>query len=325
MVRAVAVDQPRSWLEPIESHLSPALATPEARRRLHEVAHHLPSDCLTILECHLGQGGQRVDLSIKLVNPRQAEHVLRQLPSPDLERFLGWWVNEGLPSGQVPATWLEFDLPPGSEGVPEPLLCAQLPRPLDSSWLLNVLQPQMCGEAGSQRQRASLEHCLANIPESAYPLYFFSLRARGSRAVRLELFGPRLEEIPGCLKVVAGEWASKMVGDVLPVFDDVDRLHLSLDFEEKVLPRVGVEGSFRKLPSREIGWQEVLDRLGMGRLVRLEEQDGVRRWPGQDEQIVRGVSHIKVVWFPGAAVRKKIYLLIMAKRSVGEYLRLAKP
>ena len=49
-----------------------------------------------------------------------------------------------------------------------------------------------------------------------------------------------------------------------------------------MLPRVGMEGSFSRLPRREPRWRELLDRLVARGLCPPEKRDALLAWPGYD-------------------------------------------
>jgi hypothetical protein len=116
------------------------------------------------------------------------------------------------------------------------------------------------------------------------------------------------------------------VADIAPLFDGVERLHLSFDLSpEGVLPRIGIEGSFPRLPRREPRWAALFDRLEERGSCDPRKREAALAWPGYDsiwtatkrwpiEAVgargfcVRGLSHVKVVCQPDREPEAKVYL-----------------
>jgi hypothetical protein len=294
-------------------------------RRLFAVASALPADAPVILEARLHGGEGRVDLSVGVKTPAVAQALAPSF-EPDVRGLLDRWTAGDDALAPVPCLWLELDLASEGEGWPRPMLCARLPHAVEVSWLLDALLPALHGRPLRPRQRQLALLVLTEIPASASPLYAFSLRARGGEAVRLEIFAPDAREFPDFLRRVAPELLPALE-TVLPHFDGVERLHLSLDLAETVLPRCGLEGSFLHSPQRERRWQVLFDRLVEADLCAPERRAAALGWPGHDTfwtaaerwplreagaglVCVRGLSHVKVVCGPGQTPEAKVYLTL---------------
>lgn len=302
------------WLAVVRPRLTEPLFQPIVVERLPSVTSSLPGDCLGILETRLAHGDGTVDLSVRLSEAAQA-------------RFLS---ESGGPFSAVRSVWLEFDLNRGAGGLPEPVACAKLPADADPLWAVDMLLPALHGEplAGGQRDRWL--SCRREIPASGRLLYAFSLRARGSGAVRMEIFGLGAEQILAYLGRVAPE-ALPQVREITPLFEEVERLHLSFDLspEGEILPRIGIEGSFPRLPRREPRWRELFDRLEERGLCDPDKGKAALAWPGYDSFwtaperwpvgalgfCVRTLSHIKVVCQPGREPEAKVYLAFGLRTS----------
>ena len=311
------------WLTFVRPRLAPALVDATAYERLRGVARRLPGDGLAALEIRLAAGSGPVDLSLKLSEPSRARGVADVVPSPHRQLLRRWEAGE-LPS--VPSFWLEFDLDRSPEGLPDPVLCAELARGTDPGWLVETLLPELRGVplAGPQRELAL--RVLAAVPLPARPLYAFDLSPRGSDAIRLEILGLAPEAMPGILGQVAPDLAPAVTA-AAPLFAGAERPHLSLDVTpEGIAPRVGLEASFVRGPHREPRWRNLFDRLIDQGLCDPEKRDAVFAWPGQESfwaapgrwpaeaaglggTCVRAVSHVKLVVRPGRAPEAKVYLL----------------
>jgi hypothetical protein len=310
------------WLSVLQPHLHAPLFHPEGTERLFRFARKLPGDLLTVLETRLATQRAPIDLSFRLNEPGQTCRVADVLSLPHVRSFLLLWAEGAFPL--VDSVWLEFDLGRESEEIPSPVVCAKLQPAAPLPWLIDTLFPALHGKPLTKSQERLVRLCHESIPTQAYLLYAFSLLARGIDAVRLELFGLDPAGIDAFLGRVAPGTAT-WVEDVAALFEGVERIHLSLDLGTEVLPRIGVEGSFSRLPSREPGWQELLDRLVACGLCRPDEREAALAWPGYDtfrtatrawpadaglrDVCFRRLSHVKVVCRPDRAPEAKLYLL----------------
>jgi hypothetical protein len=312
------------WLPVLQLHLKEPLFTPRHVERLRSLARRLPGDGQGVLEARLAPGSSApIDLSLRLLDDRQAHEMAERLPPSHLQEFLRRWSRREEPLVPVRAVWLEFDLDREPEGIPAPVVCAKLPPGLDRCWLTGSLIPALHGMPLSARQLEHVHRCLDELPASASLLYVFSLRSRGGEAVRLEVFGMEPAGIPGYLRRVAPEGIAVALEAAL-LFEGVERIHLSFDIAEEILPRVGIEGSFPRLPPREPRWAELFDRLVKRGLCSAGKRDAALAWPGYDSfwtapsawplaagvrrVCARGLSHVKIVCRPGAEPEAKVYL-----------------
>ncbi len=303
------------WLQAVRSHLATSLVDGRTLEILLGVARQLPGDVMTALEIRLGSEPAAVDLSLRLARPAQALWMAERVSSPHLREFLRGWSAE--PDGPASSVWLEFDL--DREPSP-PAVCAGLRGRAEPGWVADVLLPRLHGRPLTPRQRELTEACCAAIPEGARLLYAFSLLSRGAGEIRLEILGL---DPAGSLRYLERTAPSALgqIAEVLPLFAGVERLHLSLDIGERISPRMGLEGSFVKLPHREPGWRGLFDRLVARGLCSPEKRDAVFAWPGYDSpapgwHCVRSLSHVKVVTCPRRAPEAKVYFLVTPLRKL---------
>ncbi len=318
------------WLPVVRPHLAEILVDGPALERIRRLARLLPGDAASALEVRLGRIHGAVDFSVRLTRPAQARRLAEQPFPPLLRNVLEDWARGGVGSGTSPVSslWLEFDLDRAAEPA-LPAICAGLSAPAEPAWVSRSLLPLLHGEPLPERQRALVERCCAAIPPAARLLYVFSLRSRGAGEVRLEILGLDPAGIRRYLERI-GLPALEPAAAVLPLFAGVERLHLSLDVGERLSPRVGIEGSFVRLPHREPGWEELFDRLQARDLCTPEKRAAAFAWPGQDSartapawppaardadvRCVRSLSHVKVVTHPEREPEAKVYLLVTPLR-----------
>jgi hypothetical protein len=313
-------------------HLVQPIFSPRAVARLRAIARELPGYGLAALEARLAPGlapeNTVVDLSFRLRNPSEARGLARTSLPAVVHEFLARWSRPEGPFARVPAVWLELDLDveaPASGALLRPSLCARLPAEADPAWLADVLLPALTGEPVSLARRSLLLRCLAEIPSPACPLYLFGLLPREGNPVRLEIFGLDPDGIKSYLRRLAPGAAGR-AAEAAALLAGVERLHLSFDLGEEILPRIGIEGSFPKLPKREPRWAELFSRLVEHGLCAPEKRDAVLAWPGYDSFwtaperwpaevepggfCARGLSHVKLVSQPDRALEAKVYLLV---------------
>jgi hypothetical protein len=307
------------WLGVLAPRLVESLFDSETVERLRRLAMTLPGECQGTLETRLAPEAAPIDLSLRLRTAAEARDLAARLPAAG--GFLARWAEGGLVP--VRSVWLEFDLDRAES--PVPVVCAKLPREVDSGWLLDTLLPALQGAPLPAGQRAAILSCLTALPAPASLLYVFSLRARGSDAIRLEIFGLELDVMPGYLRSLVPQTVPA-VEEVSMIFQGVERLHLSFDVTDTILPRVGIEGSYPRQPSREPRWEAFFERLVRRGLCSPEKRDALLAWPGSDTFwtaperwpvakigprgfCVRALSHLKVVCRPDREPEAKAYLV----------------
>ncbi|MES1240539.1 MAG: hypothetical protein ABUT39_02870 [Acidobacteriota bacterium] len=314
------------WLSVLQRHLRPPLFKPEGTERLRRLARGLPGDLLTVLELRLGNSGGPIDLAFRLTGPEEALRIADVLPASQARRFLSAWAEPDTALSSIHSAWVEFDLDRELREVPSPVVCAKLTSDAPLPWLTGTLFPAMHGKPLTPAQERIVRLCHESLPSSAYVLYAFSLLSRGADTLRLEIFGLSPTTILAYLDRVAPTAVSWVKGPAA-LFQGVERVHLSLDIGEEILPRIGIEGSFSRLPNWEPGWRKLFGRLIDQGLCRPEERDAALAWRGSDtfwtapaawpvEAIgpvgfcFRKLSHVKVVCRPDRRLEAKLYLML---------------
>lgn len=300
------------------SLLRPPLFPPAAVARLTGVAAHFPASCQLILEARLAEPAGAVDLSVQIATADEARD-LAAAPLPEhLRTFLRQWSEPQGPWAAVSRLWFEFDLGRDLPALPEPMVCARLDQPVATDWLTEALWPALHGQALSTTQRALARRALAELPASAHLLYAFSLRSRPGAAIRLELcFDSHASALGYLTRLAPGQAAA--LAPVAELLAGLERIHLSFDLGEQVLPRVGLEGSFPRQPAREPRWSELFARLTARGLCLPEVADAALAWPTpraeRSTPFVRGLSHVKVCAGPGLEPEAKVYLTLVPLAS----------
>jgi hypothetical protein len=315
-----------NWLSVLQHHLHEPLFHPEGVGRLRRLARRLPGTGLAVIEIRLAAGAAAaIDLSLGVKEPSQALDLAQRVSPPHLQRFLSSWTAPAGPLAPVHSIWLEFDLDREPPADLAPVVCAKLFPDADLHWLIGSLLPALHGKPLSGDQLRLVRLCHEAIPAPAYLLYAFSLRSRGVDALRMEVFDLDPPGIVAYLKRVA-PGAVPWIEGTAKLFKGLERIHLSLDLGEEVMPRIGIEGSFSRLPSREPRWSELFGRLVDRGLCCPDERNAALAWPGSESFwtapatwptkavgphgfCFRKLSHVKVVCRPDREPEAKVYLL----------------
>lgn len=270
----------------------------------------MPGDLLAAIEVRLGAAPGPIDLSLRAREPSEAARLTHRLPAWD---------------ASVHSVWLELDLDHEPGDTLQPVVCVKLFSDAELLWLLESLFPSLHGKPLTPGQQRLVRLCHEAIPAPAYLLYAFSLLPRGVDALRMEIFGLDPAGIVSYLEDVAPQ-AVPWVESEAALFEDVERIHLSLDLGEEILPRIGIEGSFARLPGREPRWSRLFERLVSRGLCDPRKRDAALAWVGSESfrtapaawpvevvgeggHCVRKPSHVKVVCRPGRQTEAKAYLL----------------
>ena len=261
--------------------------------------------------------------------------MMKQPLPVHLRAFLSRWSERDGPFSSISCVWLEFDLDRSFASLPTPAICARLPRDADLEWLLESLLPALHGGPLSDVQIYLARRCLGEIPEEGILLYAFGLLSRPGNPIRLEIYGLDPDGALAYLRRVAPQ-AVPALAEIAPLFEGIERPHLSFDIGAEILPRIGLEGSFAQ--QRDPRWRELFTRLVERGLCTPEEMEAILGWPGYDTFwtaaadwpleraslsgfCVRSLSHVKVVAQPGRPPEAKVYLLVSSRDGANSPVR----
>jgi hypothetical protein len=334
-----------SWLEVARPHLAAPLADAGAVARAGQAARRLPGDGIGALEIRLGPGRPDVvDLAFHVTAAAQARAMEACLSPRRLTRFLAAWARGQHP--EASSLWLELDLDREPASRPVPGVCAAIAGRIAPERLLDRLLPALRRRPLPPAQRSRVARCLAAIPPPGRLLYAGSMESRGGGPVRLVVSGLDLPALSGYLRRVAPAAVARSavaavaavslsgVAGVAGVAGTAGgagaagalRTLLSFDVGDEVAGRIGWECSYRRLPSREPGWAELLARFRAAGLATAAQGAALLAWPGYDSLwtaaprwplglvqagtfAVRCLSHLKLVSEPGRPPAAKAYLL----------------
>lgn len=326
------------------------LVGPAARDRIRATCAALPAGLSNrlYLECRGDDGGARVDLIISVdgrgrsllvegVTATAIDHP-NSAPVWSAARALARaWCKKANPLYRiVRRLWLEFDLDPASawrEAIAEPgmfidfsaeiYLDPSPTRRLDAALLaLTPLQNISAGVA------ASLARCVGALAGDGRLVYVGVFPGRGGAGLRVCIHGLTNDRLGAYLDVVGWPGTSGSLARLLePLAAHPDSrggavtlLHLDLETDGGIAPRIGVERTFDRECQRHgrINDAAILDALVRSGYCEASQRRALLAWPGCTVRtlphelwpsvIVRRVNHVKLVGGDDADPIAKIYL-----------------
>lgn len=334
------------YLSLAESHLHPALISPEALSNIREIARWLPPVSASGFECRLADEAPRADLGMRFWPPERGPEVLAGVDAGVPESFLDapvWqrirrfgarWAEVGsLLHQEIEDIFLEFDVDGPPAGIPIPAFFMDFHE--QASNRLDTLQEAveiLWGESLDAPVRRQLLRCLDVLPEGAMLYSVGAMFSRAFRGVRLHLQRMKSHDIPGYLSRAGWSGSLSAIADLVAWMPP--GVTLCVDVGEQILPRVGVQHHFNdNMKDSTPRWVAFLDMLVNRGLCLPAKRDGLVSWLGHmhprshgdvwPESLVRLsdrlgrdtmsvflriINHIKVSYQPDQPLEAKAYL-----------------
>lgn len=332
----------------LDAQLAEPLVPRAGLARVLEIARQLPARLTNYvyLELWLHDGSSRVDMIVRvdaagrelLAGAARGALDERLLAQPGWRRaaaFARAWAAPGGPlERHVAGAWLEFDLAadaPGTPVVPRVFVdfvrdsAAGLSVEARVALALRALRPLLGADLDGPTAE-SLRACVERLPAGASLPYVGTAVSGGAPVVRVCVrgLGP---ELPGYLRAVG--WPGDVDALVERLLEPLARAKgdpdgrvsiLHLDLAPQVLPRIGLEHAFERLPQLQ---GRLAEGAFLGYLVErgwcdAAVRDGLLRWPGQSvamlpheiwhSRVVRRLNHVKLTYSTGGEVGVKAYL-----------------
>lgn len=324
------------YLKILKPHLHPELVSPKALSHIHTLTQILPPFSLGVLESRLGDKQSRVDFSIRCFSKNFPEKLRTDPVWRPLKKFFQEWSKptSSLHQG-VTDIWLEFDLDEQASQVPVPCIFLTLNQnTINEASSLIQQSLKLINYQIPAKLESNLRLCANSLPESAKFIHFGAMLSRSTKGVRVDVAG-----INSCYLIdylVAIGWkdtTDSLQSLISNLSNFVDRIHLSFDVGDTILPRIGLECFLQKQPTNEYRWQLFLNHLVENGLCTPVKQNALLAWPGFSQKafhpeispnnfnwselllgykmlsiVGRKISHIKIVYEPGIPVESKAYL-----------------
>jgi hypothetical protein len=292
-----------------------------------------------------GAGADR-DVFVNLLKQGSFPASFIQQPEwKQIAAFSAAWADaNSVLQKQVKCFWLEFDMP---EAIPEVFIPSVFfgPEKVSEdvsedpmrgySWLVNDALPLLRGRLVPNEMERQILGCIQKIPKGASLFQVGTMLSRSSNDVRLYINKIHPQKIVSYLNSLG--WSDKK-NEFSSLVKDVerkaDRFVLSYDVSEKGIgPRIGLECSFEaNRYHEETRWEQLFDYLVEKGFCLPEKRDALIQYPGVETPeefsggilrpfssvsrhlediftgaLVRYLSHIKIVYVPGAIIEAKAY------------------
>ena len=291
-----------------------------------------------------GEGTDREVLVNLMKNGQLPQQFLQEPEWRHIADFSEAWANQAsLLQKHVKCFWLEFDMPDilptmlipsvffGPEKLPEGIASNDTSQ---YHWLLHTALPLLRGQQLSKNMQRHVLNCIKKIPATASLFQVGTMLSRFSNDVRLYINRIYPKDIIPYLTALG--WSDE-VGEFQSLINDLqnkaDRFILSFDVTETGIgPRLGLECSFASNRfHEETRWKKLFDYLVEKGACLPEKRDALLGYPGVENtdvsgcimkplvsashhledllsgMVVRYMSHIKVVYYPGRALEAKAY------------------
>lgn len=290
----------------------PQALAPDTLYDLYSLASTLPDCGHVFLECRLGDGEKRVDLS--LADYRSDSPLFRYVRSPELAAVIAGEFGRA-----INGLYLEYDVPP-EKGLPSIFVGLGLSRPPPRSLALRLARAGL--ESVSEHDLKTIDRYFNAIGPGMEIMYFGLMLGRNAPSFRLNVSSPSaaalldFTESAGMPKAQQ-QGVSRMLD--LANCPDVEFL-LAIDILGGDPSRVGLEcfGQWDG-PAQ---WAPVLQRLNDERICSVAESEALMLWhsemPGMKllDSFLRSpryrfrLNHIKLICESDRTFRAKAYLIV---------------
>ncbi len=325
------------YLSVVLPHVSGSLISPIACQRFLELGKLLPATDLAGFELGLHENNQTADLITR--QPRGGKSIPANLAiHPDWTTIADYVSlldqNEGNFARLVNVIDLEFDLPNESK-VPVPAVFFELNRDIKLTVAeLTLLAAQISSESLTKMTEKNLVKCLGDLPKGGKILHLGSFKSRNTRRLRVVVGRIEPELLTEYLCKLGWNGNRQQLEQVLTEVSELaTSVCLSIDIGESIDDRIGLECFMGTKFNSRIRWSEFLEYLQRNQLCSNDKANGLMSWPGicskgdgstswppslelPDQflatvavsEIVRFLSHIKLVLKTGASISAKGYI-----------------
>ncbi len=292
-----------------------------------------------------GVGDDRIVFENLLKQGNFPKSLIQQPEWQQIAAFSAAWAEkESLLKKQVKCFWLEFDMPQSTQEVIIPSvffgpekISQDSSKDLRNqfSWLVNEALPLLRGQPLSKEVKRQILNCIGKIPAGASLFQVGTMLSRSTNDVRLYINKIPPQEIISYLSDLGWSDDQKRFQTLIKDLERrADRFVLSFDVTpDGIGPRIGVECSFEENRyHEEARWADLFDFLVQQEMCLPEKRDALLEYPGVEHSddfsggvmkpfvsvsqhlddifagsLVRYISHVKIVYFPGRSFEAKAY------------------
>jgi hypothetical protein len=280
------------------------------------------------------QGGEREKLLDLVTNRKLPQSFYSTIEWKNIGKFVSTWADPtSVLHNSILGLWFEFDIvddlaespipcvfihtvPLNKESIEETYTCA---------WLTGCALPLLTGEPVPQSVEQNVLQAIQGLPEGSSIFQVGVMLSRATAGVRLVLNKIKPAQIIPYLTALGWEEnddrLSSLIGELEQYATSIV-LHITVG-ENGVDPKIGLECSFYPhLYNFESKWPVFFEYLVKTGLCRLEKKNAVLQFPGVKSgdidffsNLVRFISHIKLVYTPQHPVEAKVYSGVRLFRS----------
>ena len=306
---------------------------------IQDIAGHFSSGLTDFLgfEVRLNGDKSRADWALAISGKGKARHRLADfmnnghLPKSfwqtsewnQIRNFTKKWSDsKTILHDKILGAWLEFDMPDSPPEVAVPSVFfnpAQIKGsnagdPLQYEWFTKMAIPVLTGHRLPKAAERNLYNSIQKMPSKASLFIVGIMLSRATSDVRMSVQFRDSNQIMPYLNELGWSDDTGTFASLIEELDaiNVNRMVLDFDVGKRIGQKIAVECSF--FPNnyhQEKHWRDLLDFLVEKGIVLPEKRDELLRFPGADQgysNIVRYITHVKIVYEPGKPIKAKAYL-----------------
>jgi len=333
---------PNEYFTVASSHVSNLLVSPKNFSDIQTIANSYPSGLTNFLgfECRLNGDESQTDWALAISGKGNARYILEDFLNngylsqsskqtfewQQIQKFSKMWTDSNsILHNKIIGAWLEFDMP---ESLPEVLVPSIFFNPANINgitahdpaqyeWFTEKAIPILTGRRLSKTIELNLQACIQKMPRKASLFIVGVMLSRKTSDIRMSvLFRDSRQIMPYLNEIGWSDDETESFASLIKELDakKVNRMVLDFDVGKQIGKKIAVECSF--YPNRhheEKYWKDLLDFLVEKGFVNPKKRDGLLRFPGKEQEysnIVRYITHVKIVYEPGKPIKAKAYLAI---------------
>jgi len=273
----------------IMPYLNPNLVSINNISYIQNFAKLLPSFSPAGFECHLGAcHSKQVGFHFKIpcISWKLSNDLIANPSWQIIQDFCHEWFKQHSNFySNIDNVIVELDINENSSQIPFPCVFVAIKKrnTKDNTQNLIKIVYRLFSYKVSSRVISKFEHCidcLLNMSKGEIT-HIGVMLARKDKTIRINVGNIKLDQFLKYLNLIG--W-SKSQKNLLPLLNEVtqfvDYIIFSLDIDENVYPRIGLECFFKKQPKYEPRWKKLLNFLIQKKLCTELEKDGLLSWPG---------------------------------------------
>ena len=331
---------PNEYFSISTPYVSTLLVPPKNYTNIQAISKFFPRGLTDFLgfECRLNAHDSQTDWALAISGKGNARHVLadflnnghlpssyKQIPEwKQIHNFSKMWINENsVLHKRILGAWLEFDMPENSPDIPVPSVFFN-PSNINGKtandithfeWFTKHAVPALIGRKLTKSAEKNVHLSIMKMPSKASLFIVGIMLSRKTSDVRMSVLFKDSAQLMPYLRDIGYQDKTDVFADLVNELEKrkANRMVLDFDIGKRIGKKIAIECSFH--PNKfheETQWKTLLDFFVEKGYVTSEKRDELLRFPGKDEgtNIVRYITHLKIVYEPGKPLRVKAYLAI---------------